>query len=118
MVLPNGGRAVVDIAKLRDYCLSPDHPRGKHKARVFAAVLGLTADQTDVLRDALLVAAAMAVSSDARSIATMSDTHQPASVPALDPFAITAGSSDARNTACNANEMSAARIAHAAVRLR
>ncbi len=37
MKLPNGGRAVVEIAKLRDYCLNPAHPRGRHNARVFAA---------------------------------------------------------------------------------
>jgi hypothetical protein len=57
MKLPGGDRAVVDIAKLRDYCLSPDHPRGKHKARVFAAALGLTADRADELQAALLAAA-------------------------------------------------------------
>jgi hypothetical protein len=55
--LPNGDRALVDIVKLTDYCLSATHPRGRHKARVFAATLGLTADQADVLRDALLEAA-------------------------------------------------------------
>jgi hypothetical protein len=33
--LPNGGRAELDVRKLTDYCLSPDHPRGRHKARVF-----------------------------------------------------------------------------------
>jgi hypothetical protein len=60
MKLPNGDRAVVDIAKLRDYCLSPDHPRGRHKARVFAAVLGRTADDAATLRDALLAAAGSA----------------------------------------------------------
>lgn len=37
MKLPNGDRAVVDIVKLTDYCLSTTHPRGRHKARVFAA---------------------------------------------------------------------------------
>jgi hypothetical protein len=57
MRLPNGERAVVDIAKLHDYCLSLDHPRGRHKARVFAAALGLTADQAKELRDMLLEAA-------------------------------------------------------------
>ena len=57
MKLPNSEHAVVDIAKLRDYCLSPDHPRGKHKARVFAAALGLTADDAEELQDALLQAA-------------------------------------------------------------
>jgi hypothetical protein len=55
--LPNSDRAVVDIAKLRDYCLSADHPRGRHKARVFAASLGLTANHAEELRDALLNAA-------------------------------------------------------------
>lgn len=43
--------------KLQEYCLSPTHPRGRHKARVFAAVLGLTADDAELLRDALLQAA-------------------------------------------------------------
>ena len=57
MNLPNAHRAVVDIAKLRDYCLNPDHPRGRHKARVFAAVLGLTADNAEMLQEALLDAA-------------------------------------------------------------
>lgn len=57
MKLPNGDRAVVDIVKLTDYCLSTTHPRGRHKARVFAATLGLTANQADLLRDALLEAA-------------------------------------------------------------
>lgn len=57
MKLPNGDRAVVEMIKLTEYCLSPTHPRGRHKARVFAAVLGLAADQADVLRDALLEAA-------------------------------------------------------------
>jgi hypothetical protein len=27
--------ATVDVAKLRDYCLSDAHLRGRHKARVF-----------------------------------------------------------------------------------
>ena len=62
--------------------------------------------------------AAIAVSSDARIITTRSDTHQAPSVPAVDPWASTAGRNAARNTACSANEMIAARIAQAAVRLR
>jgi len=56
MKLPNADRAVVDLAKLRDYCLSPDHPRGRHKARVFATALGLTADHAEELHEALLTA--------------------------------------------------------------
>ncbi len=58
MKMSNHERAIVDIEKLRDYCLSFEHPRGRHKARVFKAVLGLTADDTEDLLDALLVAAA------------------------------------------------------------
>ena len=57
MKLPNADQAFVDIAKLRDYCLSTTHPVGKHKARVFASVLGLTAADSGLLRDALLQAA-------------------------------------------------------------
>jgi hypothetical protein len=57
MKLPKGDDAVVGIAKLRDYCLSPDHPRGRHKARVFASALGLTVEQAEALQDALLEAA-------------------------------------------------------------
>ncbi len=55
--LPNADRAVVDIAKLRDYCLSTRHPRGRHKARVFAAVLGLTVEHAETFRAALALAA-------------------------------------------------------------
>ena len=56
MKLPNGERAVVDIVKLRDYCLSEEHPRGKHKARVFKSALGMTADDAETLRTKLLEA--------------------------------------------------------------
>jgi hypothetical protein len=55
--LPHAGRAVVDINKHRNYCLNPRHLRGRHKARVFAAVLGITQRHADVLRRALLDAA-------------------------------------------------------------
>lgn len=47
----------MDIRKLRDYCLSPVHPRGRHKARVFRASLGLDYDDADKLREVLLSAA-------------------------------------------------------------
>jgi uncharacterized protein DUF6883 len=59
LTLPNAERAVVDIAKLRDYCLSATHPLGKHKARVFASVLGLTDADAEELREALQQAARM-----------------------------------------------------------
>lgn len=58
MRLPNGSEAIIDRQKLTDYCLNPDHPRGKHKARVFATALGFTAENAEVLRTSLLAAAA------------------------------------------------------------
>ena len=56
MKLPNADRAVLEIEKLRDYCLSTSHPRGKHKARVFATTLGITTENTEELRDIILSA--------------------------------------------------------------
>ncbi len=58
MKLPNGDRAIVDVRKLSSYCLNPDHERGGDKSRVFAAALGMTADDADELRQLLLLAAA------------------------------------------------------------
>ncbi len=55
--LPNPWEAVVDVRKLRGYCLSAHHPRGRHKARVFVSALGLTANDAEELRAALLSAA-------------------------------------------------------------
>jgi hypothetical protein len=57
MLLPNGERAIVDIRKLRDYCLNPDSPRGSGKARVFLSALGLTVSDAPKLRERLLEAA-------------------------------------------------------------
>jgi hypothetical protein len=56
MKLPYVERAVIDIRKLRDYCLDLSHDEGKHKARLFAAALGMTANDAAELRDALLQA--------------------------------------------------------------
>ena len=56
MKLPNADRAVVDIEKLRDYCLSTSHPRGRHKARVFTTTLGITSDDVEELKQAILSA--------------------------------------------------------------
>ncbi len=36
--LPNSKNAYIDTRKLKDYCLNPHHPRGKHKAKVFESV--------------------------------------------------------------------------------
>ncbi|HEV8712627.1 MAG TPA: hypothetical protein VGX03_07360 [Candidatus Binatia bacterium] len=53
MFVPNAEHAVVDIRKLRDYCLNPLHDDGKHKARLFAAV-GISANDAEALGDVLL----------------------------------------------------------------
>ncbi len=54
MKIPNADRAVVDIVKLRDYCLNKRHPRGKHKAWLFESLLGLTDVDAKELQDTLL----------------------------------------------------------------
>lgn len=54
MKVPNADRAIVDIRKITNYCLSHEHPRGKHKARVFQSVLGLTTVHAGEIRDVLL----------------------------------------------------------------
>jgi hypothetical protein len=66
MKMPGGDAAIVDRHKLTGYCLNPEHPRGKHKARVFAT-LGLTAENADELRAALLLAAASSYAEPAAS---------------------------------------------------
>ncbi|BAY19270.1 hypothetical protein NIES21_51300 [Anabaenopsis circularis NIES-21] len=52
--LPNAENAVVDIRKLRDYCLNTEHSTGKHKARLFSSILGISADDAEELRQILL----------------------------------------------------------------
>ena len=56
--LPNGINAIVDPRKLSDYVLDPNHRTGRHKARVFASALGLTAADAGDLANALAQAAA------------------------------------------------------------
>jgi hypothetical protein len=53
-LLPNHAAAELDISKLRDYCLSDSHPRGRHKARVFLTALGITAADAGWLKMQLL----------------------------------------------------------------
>jgi hypothetical protein len=47
---------VVDARKLREYCLSSSHHRGRNKARVFRIRLGLSENDAEVLQNALLQA--------------------------------------------------------------
>jgi len=52
--LPNCHKALVEIEKLRDYSLNPNHPVGKHKARVFKAALEITLEDAEWLRERAL----------------------------------------------------------------
>jgi hypothetical protein len=65
--LPGGESVEVDPRKLVDYALSPTHPVGKHKARLFASRLGLTQADAPALEAALRTAA---TSQDATLIKT------------------------------------------------
>ena len=59
MFVPNAENAVVDIRKIRDYCLNLNNEVGKHKARVFASALNLTGKDATILQAALLKAGAL-----------------------------------------------------------
>jgi len=54
MLIPNAENAVVDIRKLRGYCLNPAHDDAKHKAGLFSSIVGMTADNAEELRQILL----------------------------------------------------------------
>ena len=54
--LPNADEATVPREKLRDYALDPEHPLGRHKARVFRSALGITQTDWEYLRDQILAA--------------------------------------------------------------
>lgn len=54
MILPNAEAAFIDLRKLHDYSLNFESPKGRHKARVFASVLGITPENAEDLRDILL----------------------------------------------------------------
>lgn len=64
MRLLNSHKAVVEIQKLREYSLNPNHPIGQHKARVFKAALGITLKDAEWLRDRALQ---VALSPDAKA---------------------------------------------------
>ena len=55
MKLPNGDRADLGT-KIEDYVLNPSHWEGRHKARVFESVFGITLGNQHVLREAILAA--------------------------------------------------------------
>lgn len=53
----NGNQAEISLQKLVGYCLNQEHSSGKHKARVFASVLGITTNNAEVLRELIQKAA-------------------------------------------------------------
>jgi Zn-finger domain-containing protein len=54
MKLINRRKAIVNVKKLTEYCLNPLHQRGKHKAKVFKSVLGITKNDASFLKEKLL----------------------------------------------------------------
>lgn len=54
--LPNAKAARIPTEKLVRYALDPSHERGRHKARVFASALGITATDWRYLHDQILEA--------------------------------------------------------------
>ncbi len=54
LFLPRAAGAKIREDKLREYVLSPTHPTGRHKARVFESALGITASDWALLRDQIL----------------------------------------------------------------
>jgi hypothetical protein len=56
MPLPRAERATIPTDKLVRYTLDPTHARGRHKARVFAAALGVRNQDWRYLHDQILAA--------------------------------------------------------------
>jgi hypothetical protein len=52
--LPHSDRVIIDLRKIEDYCLNPEHPRGRHKARLFLEALGIRRTDAPWLREVLL----------------------------------------------------------------
>ncbi len=54
MHLPNAENAIIDLHKLTGYVLDANNVRGQHKAKVMAAALGVTIENAEELKTALL----------------------------------------------------------------
>jgi hypothetical protein len=74
MRLPNGGQADLGT-RLEDYVLNLLHRDGRHKARVFESVLGITTGNADVLRRALLDATATSDAIEAQGVTGFGTTY-------------------------------------------
>ena len=51
--LRNGEAAIIDRRKFAEYALNIEHDDGKHKAKLFHDILGITNDNVDLLVEAL-----------------------------------------------------------------
>jgi hypothetical protein len=49
MLLSNYENAVLAVEKLEEYCLNEQHPIGKHKAKLFKIMLGITHKESEWL---------------------------------------------------------------------
>ena len=56
MRVPFAENAEIDIRKLRDYALNPNHANGKHKAILWESALEITAEQAEEVAAILLEA--------------------------------------------------------------
>jgi hypothetical protein len=56
VIIPNAVNAIVDIRKLKDYCLNPRHEIGRYKARVFASAHDISIENAAELAEILLIA--------------------------------------------------------------
>ena len=65
MKLPDGQRCDLGT-KLEDYSLNLSHREGRHNARVFESVLGITLAHAEVLRKRILSAAATSDEAESR----------------------------------------------------
>lgn len=58
MRVPNAENAEIDIRKLTEYLLNPEHTDGKHKAILWSDALGVTIEDAEELSPVLLRAVA------------------------------------------------------------
>lgn len=49
-LLPNYQNAFISDEKIYEYCLNPLHEQGKHKARMFKRLLGVSAKEGELLK--------------------------------------------------------------------
>ena len=67
-LLPKAHQASIPREKLEHYALDPEHPLGRHKARVFRSALGIGQRDWEYLRDQILAAVPSAAVATVRVI--------------------------------------------------